>query len=973
MCDDISQIRESDIADGVLIGSIGSISPELDQEDLSSLSVEHAFGLINPNSVASVSAYDLNISLPSVEPSFTGSLLIDAPSPSQTIIQDSAPAADQFSRSPQIATPDTPPLPEQGLQDDSLELEDLFEQEVDEDLSRNENEIEQYEDDVENEELQYEDESEDGVLQYGDGIAEDPEDVSLDSSPLMKKSTSLPPIEETPRPLSSVSIKQRPPLADRRRNVDLSETVVTSRVKDLAVSDSAVKNFAIKRSLPPNQAPSMNTPQVVSKASLNATGSALTLKEQSALIDKLQKDNWGYQLKIYILQEELDKRSEDSVRDLRNENIEFKSINVGLNIDIKKLNKKIAELEARLRSAETQREHQQQQRSEAAEVESQGLEDEIESLRDELENCLSTINKLNAELENTRLLADELKIREQEYRQDLDEMERRELRYKNKLASLEKATTAEDLLEGEVATLREFLQREQEAREMAQKEVLDLRTELLHVRRSTSTVGDREAANQISKLRQESRDLRRELVMQTNLAESGNLEKERVYRELEDFRRLHVRSSSSATSRRSIVTSSEDHGGIVSDLCEKVSEVKFVARERKMQVDLLNKENSDLQDVIENLQGTIQNLADDKTSLEADVAQLLKETAAREEEIITWQEDYEVLSTEADAELTRLSDLVKAKEAEFLKLQTEIDSFTRLMSAFNKESEDLKYTVNNYEDQISKQNATIEDLQTQLAKSKADVAAQLKASKEESARERSRWNELTRRAQDSEAAAQDLRKQLEEANRLVGGRKQFDQQIEEYESAMQELERHLENLQQEHMDRSDAKAEWTRKATEYDAKVSTLEKRLAEAQERNTALQQAKLNFSNTVSAKGSVNGAGELNGSMGGSLYSGSSEKWMIRLQELEQRLKAEREARIRDRDGARQRLDEALKENDELRNSLAKTRSRNGGTFGTLLSGAFVRSFVPPTEDQNQGRSTRQRQVSNDIDSVDDEVDSR
>ncbi|ODQ74133.1 hypothetical protein LIPSTDRAFT_245636 [Lipomyces starkeyi NRRL Y-11557] len=91
----------------------------------------------------------------------------------------------------------------------------------------------------------------------------------------------------------------------------------------------------------------------------------------------------------------------------------------------------------------------------------------------------------------------------------------------------------------------------------------------------------------------------------------------------------------------------------------------------------------------------------------------------------------------------------------------------------------------------------------------------------------------------------------------------------------------------------------------------------------------------------------------------SSSTDKWMIRLQELEQRLKAEREARIRDRDGARQRLDEALRENDELKGALSKARSRTTGTFGTLgpLSGAFVRSFAAPMTNETKAIVIRLR----------------
>lgn len=51
---------------------------------------------------------------------------------------------------------------------------------------------------------------------------------------------------------------------------------------------------------------------------------------------------------------------------------------------------------------------------------------------------------------------------------------------------------------------------------------------------------------------------------------------------------------------------------------------------------------------------------------------------------------------------------------------------------------------------------------------------------------------------------------------------------------------------------------------------------------------------------------------------------RWTHRLRELERRLKAEREARLLDRTGARKRLEEGMKENEELRAELERERER-------------------------------------------------
>lgn len=56
----------------------------------------------------------------------------------------------------------------------------------------------------------------------------------------------------------------------------------------------------------------------------------------------------------------------------------------------------------------------------------------------------------------------------------------------------------------------------------------------------------------------------------------------------------------------------------------------------------------------------------------------------------------------------------------------------------------------------------------------------------------------------------------------------------------------------------------------------------------------------------------------------SGDQQKWIHRLRELERRLKAEREARLLDRSGARRRLEERDAVNEELRMELEKERMR-------------------------------------------------
>ena len=65
------------------------------------------------------------------------------------------------------------------------------------------------------------------------------------------------------------------------------------------------------------------------------------------------------------------------------------------------------------------------------------------------------------------------------------------------------------------------------------------------------------------------------------------------------------------------------------------------------------------------------------------------------------------------------------------------------------------------------------------------------------------------------------------------------------------------------------------------------------------------------------------------------TQQRWIHRLRELERRLKAEREARLLDRSGARRRLEEGAEENKRLRAEIERERVRRGGSVSGSVGG--------------------------------------
>ena len=82
------------------------------------------------------------------------------------------------------------------------------------------------------------------------------------------------------------------------------------------------------------------------------------------------------------------------------------------------------------------------------------------------------------------------------------------------------------------------------------------------------------------------------------------------------------------------------------------------------------------------------------------------------------------------------------------------------------------------------------------------------------------------------------------------------------------------------------------------------------------------------------------------------SEQRWIHRLKELERRLKAEREGRLLDRKGARQRLEERDTQLEDLRGMLEREKDRRGSFGSESLAG---------TDDGRGGRTSRLSRVSN------------
>lgn len=135
------------------------------------------------------------------------------------------------------------------------------------------------------------------------------------------------------------------PMTPKAKAIDttmLTDTVIAQHVQDIQVPSALSRQFRESNlNLSPDKrgAP---TPGF-------SRGKNMTLKEQSSTIDRLSKENFDLKMRIHFLNEALNKRSEEGVKEMISENVELKSDKLKLQKDNQALRKKMRELENQLR------------------------------------------------------------------------------------------------------------------------------------------------------------------------------------------------------------------------------------------------------------------------------------------------------------------------------------------------------------------------------------------------------------------------------------------------------------------------------------------------------------------------------------------------------------------------------------------------------------------------------------------------
>lgn len=312
-----------------------------------------------------------------------------------------------------------------------------------------------------------------------------------------------------------------------------TDTVIANNVRDLEVPGTFARQYRQERSMSPEKSNPIfgMTP---------GPKRGLTLKEHRSTVEKLGKENFDLKMKIHFLDQALQKRSEDGIKEMITENVQLKSDRLRLEKDNHNLRKQVRELQKKLDETGNRESPGADQGYGTDEERSPTAEEEVIYLRERVE-----INEIEIE-----------KLRSDNFAKESE---------KRRLAEMVKSLgdtrgAASDVGSREERDMwKDMLEAETIAREQSEEDNKRLRDEIAKLRNEASVVSARsnsrktriggsvlsrsssaEAANaqaaEIERLRHEVSELQKMIGAQASTLTSRNKEKERLYQEIEDLK-----------------------------------------------------------------------------------------------------------------------------------------------------------------------------------------------------------------------------------------------------------------------------------------------------------------------------------------------------------------------------------------------------------------------------------------------------
>lgn len=560
-----------------------------------------------------------------------------------------------------------------------------------------------------------------------------------------------------------------------------TDTVIAAHVQNIRVPETVARDFQSRyRSTSPEKRSVSTATSTMTSTTAGGTQrggqSTLTLKEQNSKIDKLSKENFDLKLKIHFLDQALQSRSEEGVKDLIDKNVQLQTDLAKERRDGQGLKRKMRELERRLGEVEEELAEERERGEEVKWRGQQEMEVEISELREELDEARVRITKLSAEN-----LA--------------KEMEKRKMQ-EWMAAMQERGGEGEE----EVQMWRDLLTEEQGRREMVEDEARRLREEVGALRkegerrkkedekrerteRSRSIASERteerngntsaSSVTLVEQLRHENVELRRDLSAQTSMLSSRNKERERLQQEIEDLKMLQRKGG--------------DMRSMTGDSILERSASR-AARTPSRASGLTGSRVSDAErDEYERREGL---LRDENAQLRLEYQDLEKEAAARLDYITQLEEDIKNLEMDLSAAVEDLRALQKERDEALLMVELREGDLEKLTDDYRKLEEEAVFNIEGLEENLA-----------QVERNRDRTASELKTRNEDFSSLQmelkslgSKLLQLETDRHSSLKRIETLEQELDDANQELEA---FERKLQEAEQKNHRLEVQAESLQNE--------------------------------------------------------------------------------------------------------------------------------------------------------------------------------
>ncbi|KAF4305253.1 Spindle associated [Botryosphaeria dothidea] len=581
-------------------------------------------------------------------------------------------------------------------------------------------------------------------------------------------------LDEEPRPTSA-----SPPATPTARPFssgtnNMTDTVITKHVQNIRVPDTVAKEYREKHAKSPER------PSTASQFAFSSrTKHNLTLKEQNSKIDKLSKENFDLKLKIHFLDQALQNRSDEGVKDMISKNVQLQTDLATEKKENQSLRRKVRELERKLKAQEEGMAAAKEKKTTGSDdgksdgSHGQEMEEEITYLRECLQQSETEIERLREE----NLAKEVEKRRMAEYVKSMGDR-----RNSEPSTGVEEAMEMwKDLLEAETARreqadedaerLRDEIRRLKAEREQSAQPTPNSRSahnmsrqSRMSYARSQSgsdgTTENRAATNAssvtlVEQLKHENAELRRDLGAQTSMLVSRNRERERLQQEIEELK-LSVRRGASGSVvgdsifERSISRANHHRPSSRSSAVTRNNEMDDAER------DEYERKEAELRDQVAELKMTNQELEKQLNNTLDDLERVEDEYTKIEREGKELVEDLRCIQNERDDALNALSQ----KEAEFEDLreeaEQELDSYEQEL---NRKEQDLERLMNDLENR----NEDFEALQQEM-KNVSESLVMLEDDRNASQR---RIQQLEQELEDANQELESLDQKLHEAQQKI--------------------------------------------------------------------------------------------------------------------------------------------------------------------------------------------------------------